>query len=226
MTTSGDNVVILVPYRPASDRHRWLWDMVKPHLEQFGWPIFTGTCEGPWQRAVAVNDAADKAGDWEVAFIADCDTLTDPEGIRRGVAWVRSTRGAVRPHEQRYMLDQKQTITAVQRGPEAIPREKLKAPWAGGGLDIVHRDAWDAVGGFCTDYVGWGWEDSDWHVELILKASWERLPGVAYHLHHEATDPVPNRESRMRFAEKQRRHRKELEIWAAPKGLKQPMAVL
>ena len=101
--------------------------MVKPHLEEFGWPIFIGTCEGPWQRAVAVNDAASQAGDWDVAFIADCDTIPDHEGILRAVQWVMSTRGGVRPHEQRYMLDHKQTIEAVQRGVESIPRERLIA---------------------------------------------------------------------------------------------------
>ena len=219
-------VVILVPYRPASDRHRWLWDMVRPHLETFGWPIYIGTCEGVWKRAAAVNDAARKAGDWEVAFIADCDTLTDPEGIRRAVTWVRSTRGAVRPHEQRYMLDQKQSLQAVQRGVETIPRDKLKAPYAGGGLDVVHRDAWDAVSGMDERYEHWGWEDSEFHVQLVVKASWDRLPGVAYHLHHDPTDPVVNRDSRNRFAATQRQFRRELEVWAAPKGLRQPMQVL
>ncbi len=225
-TDQGTTVVILVPYRPANDRHRWLWDMVRPHLATFGWPIYLGTCEGVWKRAAAVNDAATKAGDWEIAFIADCDTLTDPDGIRRGVEWVRSTHGAVRPHEQRYMLDHKQTIQAVQRGVESIPREKLKAPYAGGGLDVVHREAWDAVGSMDERYENWGWEDSEFHVQLILKASWDRLPGVAYHLHHDVTDPVVNRESKQRFAQTQREHRKVLDEWAKTKGLRNPMAVL
>lgn len=234
-TPTGTSVVILVPYRPASDRHRWLWDMVQPHLEQFGWPIFTGQPQSErWKRADAVNDAAAKAGDWDIAFIADCDTLTDPAGIRRAVTWVADSHGAVRPHEQRFMLDQKQSIQAVQRGTASLDHSRLKAPYAGGGLDIVHRDAWDAVANargtpgkaFDESYVGWGWEDSHFHLDLILHASWDRLPGVAYHLHHESTDPVVNRESRMRFQAAQREHRKVLEMWAAPKGLRQPMAVL
>ena len=153
MTTPGSRalragVVILVPYRPVSDRQRWLWDMVRPHLEEFGWPIFIGTCGEVWQRAVAVNDAAKKAGDWEVAFIADCDTIPDPDGIRRAVEWVRSTRKAAagRTNSGTCSITTSHS-SAVQRGVDAIPRSKLKAPWAGGGLDVVHRDAWDEVGG-------------------------------------------------------------------------------
>lgn len=219
-------VVILVPYRPISDRQRWLWDMVRPKLELFGWPIFIGTCGEVWQRAVAVNDAARKAGDWEVAFIADCDTIPDHDGILRAVDWVRSTKGGCRPHEQRYMLDHTQSLVAVQRGVDAIPREKLKAPWAGGGLDVVHREAWDKVGGMNEAYTTWGWEDSDWHVQLVVKASWDRLPGVAWHLHHDATDPRPNPESRKRFQQTLRENRAAIDVWAATKGLRNATAVL
>lgn len=200
--------------------------MTRPHLEKFGWPIFIGTCGETWQRAVAVNDAAAQAGDWEVAFIADCDTIPDHEGILRAVEWVRSTRGGVRPHEQRYMLNHKQTITAVQRGVDAIPRAHLKAPWAGGGLDVIHREAWDKVGGMNEAYEHWGWEDSDFHVQLVVKASWDRLPGVAWHLHHDATDPRPNPESRRRFQLTVRENKAAIDVWAATKGLRTPVQVL
>ena len=230
MTRGG--VVILVPYRPSGDRHRWLWDMVRPELERFGWPIVTGTCEGRWSRAPAVNDAARRAGDWDVAFIADCDTIPDHDGIRRAVQWVQSTGGGVRPHDQRYMLTQQQTLRAVQRGVESIPVRELKAPWAGGGLDVVTREAWDRVaatndspGAFDESYTGWGYEDSQWHVDLLVTSYWDRLPGVAYHLWHETHDNKPNPESVQRFRHTQRKHKDAIDAWAATKGLRKPLAV-
>lgn len=220
-----DKIVTLVPYRPASDRHRWLWDCIQPQLASFGWPIFLGSCEGPWRRAAAVNDAATKAGSWDAAFIADCDTIPDPDGILRAVEWVRSTGGACRPHDQRYMLNQKQTITAVQRGVGSIPVKELKAPYAGGGLDVLTRDAWDAVGGMnAADYIGWGYEDSEFHVQLVVQSRWDRLPGHAWHLWHDHTGPA-NRESVQRFNRTVKENRAALDAWLATKGLTKGLQV-
>ncbi len=219
------STVILVPFRPATDRHHWLWDMILPHLESFGWPIYTGSCDGPWRRAAAVNDAARKAGDWGTALIADCDTIPDHDGILRAVEWVRSTGGGCRPHDQRYMLSQQQTVTAVQRGVHALPVKTLRAPWAGGGLDVVTRDAWDVVGGMDESYEGWGYEDSEFHVQMVVKSRWDRLPGHAWHLWHPTDANKPARESVLRYRETQRRHRAELDAWCATKGLARAMQV-
>lgn len=160
-----------------------------------------------------------------MAFIADCDTIPDHEGILRAVRWVSSTGGGVRPHDQRYMLTQPQTLLAVQRGVEAVPVRDLKAPWAGGGLDVVTRQAWDAVGGMDEAYQGWGYEDSEFHVQLLVNATWDRLPGVAWHLWHETSENRPDPESVRRFRETQRKHKDALDAWAATKGLRKPMQV-
>lgn len=53
---------------------------------------------------------------------------------------------------------------------------------------VVSRAAWDRIGGFNEAYVGWGHEDSAVSLELVAKASWDRLPGNAWHLWHPAPD--------------------------------------
>lgn len=219
--------VTLVPYRPANDRHRWLYDQIRPELERFGWPIYQGSPgDGLWSRAKAVNDAARQAGNWDVAFIADCDTIPEHEGILRAIDWVRSTGGGARPHDERYMLNAQGSLVALQRGVKYLHKNHFMKSWAGGGLDVVTRDAWDAVGGFDERYAfGWGYEDSEFHVQLVAKARWDRLPGVAYHLYHETTDNKPDPQTIRMFRETQRQHKDALERWCGNKGLRNPMAV-
>lgn len=217
--------VILVPYRPANDRHRWLYDMVRPHLEAFGWPIVEGTCEGRWARAVAVNDAARKAGRWDVAYISDIDVIPDHDAVQRAVAWVRSTGGGARPHDERYMLNKAGTLVAVQRGVEALGAAHFDRQWAGGGTDVVTREAFDAVGGFDERYVGWGYEDSEFHVQLVVHRAWDRLPGEAWHLWHPVGDNRPDAASQQMYRDTQRTHRVALERWLRNKGLRQGVRV-
>jgi len=172
-----------------------------------------------------VNDAARKAKDWDVAFIADCDTIPDHEGILRAVAWVRSTGGGARPHDERYMLNQAGSIVAVQRGVEALGPAHFLKQWAGGGLDVVTREAFDAVGGFDERYKGWGYEDSEFHVQLVVKRRWDRLPGECWHLWHPTDANRPDPDSVAMYRATQRENRVALERWAANKGLRKPYSV-
>lgn len=231
------SVVILVPYRPANDRQRWCWDMVRPELERFGWPIIEGTCGGRWARAEAVNDAARKAGSWDAALIADCDTLPDHEAIVRAMWWVSTTGGGARPHGKRYMLTDAGSLVAMQRGVEAVKfaasanynrfakSEHLHPQqWYGGGLDVVTREAFDAVGGFCEAYQGWGWEDSQFHLDLIVHRRWDRLPGEAWHLNHPTHDNRPDVASRRLFQAACAKNKAKLDRWLFNQGL--PLAVV
>ena len=67
-------VVTLVPWRPGDPLREHHWEFVRPHLEALGYPLITGDAPGPWARAAACNAAAVKA-DWDVAVIADADSL-------------------------------------------------------------------------------------------------------------------------------------------------------
>jgi hypothetical protein len=177
-----------------------------------------------------VNDAARKAGDWQIAFIADCDTIPEHENVLRAVAWVQSTGGGARPHMRRYMLTAQGTLTAVQRGVETLQSPPSadfdRRQWDGGGLDVVTREAFDAVGGFDERYeYGWGYEDSEFHVQLIAHRRWERLPGEAWHLHHDTSGNKADPRTVQLYRQTVKRYKPQLDRWAFNQGLMKPMSV-
>lgn len=176
--------VILVPWRGGEERREWNWKVVRPYLERFGWPIFTGDSEGPWSRAAAVNAAAKAAGDWDAALIADADTIPEMEPVQRAVAMVGMNGGAIRPHDTLWNLKSWQSTQLAQQGIERLHLNHKTKTNPGGGLLVISREAWDTVGGYDERYVTWGHEDSDIHTRLLAEASWDRIPGQAWHLYH------------------------------------------
>lgn len=227
---TSDRIVILVPWRGGDDRREWLWDICRPWLERFGWPIFCGDSVGPWARAAAVNAAEKKArasGGWDLALVADTDTIPDPDSIYRALDWIRATGGAARPHAERWMLTREGSLLAAQRGVSAIDKTKhLSQQFAGGGLLVITRDAWDKVGGFDESFIGWGYEDSAMTMSLLNLGLWERLPGEAFHLWHPGEQNKPRRESVNRYRALLKENREVIEDWARNKGLRSPAEVI
>lgn len=225
-TPDTERIVILIPWRGGEERREWLWDICRPWLERFGWPIYTGDSVGPWARAAAVNAASAAAGDWDLALVADCDTIPDPGSIYRAMDWIRSTGGAARPHAERWMLTKEGSLLAAQRGPGAIKPKHLGKLYPGGGLLVITREAWDKVGGFDEDFIGWGYEDSAMTMSLMKLGLWERLPGEAWHLWHSGEQNKPRRESMNRYRALLKENAEMIEDWARNKGLRRPQEVI
>jgi len=183
-------VVTLVPWRGGDELREQSWDIVRPYLERFGWRISLGDREGPWSRGAAINAAARDAGNWDVAVIADADTIP-PEGLDAAVAAALRSGGGVRPHDHLYRLTPSGSIAAANRGTAALEPRHIEREHPGGGFLIVAREGWDRVAGFDERFVGWGHEDSSLNIQLLLKADWDRIPGEAHHLWH----PEPERKT-------------------------------
>ena len=92
-------VAVLVPWRPGPEDRAKLWDFAKAwwvndHPE---WVIHEapGPETGPFNRAAAINQAAERAGDWDVAVIIDTDTLVNPDAARTAVDVAHATGAMV-----------------------------------------------------------------------------------------------------------------------------------
>jgi hypothetical protein len=213
-------VVVLVPWRAGDELREQSWAVVRPYLEKLNWPIYEGDCDGLWSRGAAINAAAAEAGDWDVAVIADADTIP-PQGLDTAVGVAHATGGGIRPHDHLYRLTPAGSVRMAWSGIAGIvPELHIDREFPGGGLLVVSRKGWDAVGGFSTDFQEWGHEDSYFNIQLLLHADWDRLPGEAYHLWHPA--PARNNKSyrtnRQLLASARQVHRTQILEAEARKG--------
>lgn len=81
--------VVLVPWRADNGQRSDIWAYTRKQiwgLRHPGWPIVEGVApDGPFNRSAAINAAAETAGDWDVAVIADSDTFTERRSLLRAV---------------------------------------------------------------------------------------------------------------------------------------------
>jgi GT2 family glycosyltransferase len=213
-------VVVCVPWRGGHPQREFNWSVVKPWLESLGYPIYLGDRAGPWSRAAACNQAAREAGDWDVAIFADADTLAEEDALRRAVDTVISTAGAVRPHDKLWNLSHSESTLVQRRGVGALKHHPKRRLLPGGGLLVVHRDAWDKVGGHDERFIGWGHEDSALNTRLLVEASWDRISGNAWHLWHQRdSKETPERKANWAMMhELQHRYREDIERESTERG--------
>lgn len=183
-------VAVLVPRR-AGDPHRdrvWAW-VLNWWMRNFpDWPspVEGHHNEGPFNRAVAINTAARDAGDWDVAVIADADSIVDPDTLQRAVR---------RSHSAWRMVIAFERFAHLTRAMTARILAGYDGSWEPGvdwsmtgtcsSMLVVERNLWDATGGFDERFVGWGWEDVAFaHAVRTFGRDIDRMPGTLWHLWH------------------------------------------
>lgn len=186
------NVVILVPYRAGvGDRDR-LWEFARTWWENDhpDWPIIEGHHNaGPFNRAAAINLAAEQADDWDVAVIIDADILCDPHAVRAAVEVAAATDAMVVAGDERVMLTKQgtQKILDGYRGNWRVRGIQERVYTDGCSCCVViSRKLWDQTGGFDPLFVGWGFEDIAYRVtcETLSEKPMIKLSSAMFHLHH------------------------------------------
>lgn len=190
-TLSNENeVVVLVPWRGGDPDREAAWEYVRPHLEKLNYPIFEGDRVGPWNRSAAVNAAARSAGDWDVAVVADSDTVDDLSAITRAVKLAAQTGGAVVPWNRRVKLDSTgiDWLKCGRGGRTPIDRTDRTSPTLSvdmrGGTIVVSRRAWDVIGGFDEGFTEWGFEDVAFRTAVRTLTRLDEIPSTCFHLWH------------------------------------------
>lgn len=215
--------VILAPRRSGlADRDK-LWAFCKKHWQTNhpDWDVYEGHhWDGPFNRAKAINDAADAAdrvAPWDVAVIIDCDSLVDPHQARHMVEMAIDTNALVIYSRERWMLNRQGSQRIVMGAAsdwDRFVRIRYGTPDDPTGPQVsaciaVSKNLWQRVGGFDEVIRGYGWEDRvfRWACETI--SGQDALfagPKPVWHLHHEP-DPTNQPDSHLKRANEARHDR-------------------
>lgn len=167
-------VVVLVPRRPDGGRRDHIWMWVRQWLDQQHpeWPLFEGTHDGDvFSMAAARNDAARKAGDWDVAVIVDSDTIAHPDAVQAAVTYAHHSRKVIVAGDYRIRCDQPSSDRILngelgmftrpegERHPKGNSLPNVAYGEPSSGVLAIGRPLWDATGGYLESMRGWGFED-------------------------------------------------------------------
>jgi hypothetical protein len=180
--------VVLVPYRPDGGHRDRIWT----YLQRTVWHnkhIRVGEhTDGPFNRAKALNSAADC--DWDVAVIADADTWVPDRQLDSAILTAKATGKLVAAFNAVVELSRPAT-TDILHGRTLLTdshttdRIRLKDSETQSSMLAITRTLWDRCGGFDERFSGWGAEDQAfWHTATILAGEPGRTAGNAYHLWH------------------------------------------
>jgi lipopolysaccharide biosynthesis glycosyltransferase len=187
-----ENVSILIPYKPDNgirDRNlNWIINFYKkifPNVE-----ICVGiSTDELFNRSRAINLAA-KQATRDIFVIADGDVFCEPEVIKDSIKhletspWIIPFRKIVRISE----ANSRKLVEAEPTWPlEISDYETIHTPEPNylGGLNVITRDHFMAVGGFDERFMGWGGEDDAFSCAVnTLCGPFKRLWHTIYHLWH------------------------------------------
>lgn len=187
-------VAVVVPWRDDDGPRAAAWAWVQRwYAEHFpDWQVVVGECEpGAWNKGAAVAAGLSRTNALTVV-VADADCVVDPAALREAVRLVQAGEAPwVVPHTLVHRLDEPSTAAVLAQAPGAaqLGGRVIRTPYtgfAGGGLVVVDRSAYETAGGIPREFTGWGCEDEA--LALVLDAllgPHVRLPGDLWHLWHE-----------------------------------------
>ena len=180
-------VVVLVPRR-AGDARRdgvWGWCRANWRLHHPDWPIFEGHHNfGPFSVAAARNEAARRAGAWDVAVIADADVWVDPARVQAAVRRAAETGRVVWAFDRWCGLTLAGSTRLMATGEAREDDIAEVVPDSVAGVFAIPRAAWDRIGGYDERFRGWGFEDVAFAYAALLLVGGEHLEGPVWHLWH------------------------------------------
>ncbi len=195
------NIVVIVPWAEEDEWRSRSRAFTRAWWESLGVPVIEGEDRtgGRWcNRSAARNDAVRQANElvpeWEVAFLADADTIVLHDQAVAACHLALATDRLVlafddyrrmQPNPTRLVLDGRLDMGVVADRRRALQGARA-FPHHASGAAAVSRGVWESVGGFDERFTSWGGEDrAFWLACNTLHGEADRVDGAAWHLYHD-----------------------------------------
>lgn len=189
-----DRDVLLIPWRGGNVYRERNLSFVLDWYSPLGLEVFLGDSgHEPFNRGASRNAAAQAAGAWDRALIADADCLAEIDVVRRAFDLASSTGKLILPHNDFWDLTKKGTEKFMRDpnryrdNPSYFARVspiRWAQPVAPSGALVLTRAAYDEIGGYDPGFKGWGYEDTALLFDAERTVGYERLIGRLVHLYH------------------------------------------
>lgn len=174
------NAAVCIPWRPTS-RDARSFDLVRTRWEEAGYEVVVGDAGGKsFNRSASRNHAA-KSTDAEKLIFCDADTTpVQMDWMETAVAHNHWTQ------PETYHAGTRRWTDVVLAGGPLLPIDAEKSlQGSPGGIIVVPREMWLAVGGFDESFDGWGWEDTCFVISLEVMFGHAVRDGEVVHLWHQ-----------------------------------------
>ena len=181
-------VRVCIPWRPTADRLPAFKRCTKFWRDN-GFTVHVGDSDGvTFSKSQALNNAV-RQTEAEIVILADADTLPDDiNQVRDAVQCVDHGAHMVFPFTWYHYID-----------PEHVETEDLSTitdystvEHSTGGIVVIRRSSFWAVGGFDERFVGWGHEDCSFAYAMTTMFGEQRLPGIVWSFEHPSVVRYPS----------------------------------
>ena len=175
-------VTVCIPWR-ASPSRMAPFRRVMEFWQQTGWPIITANSDTEIFSASQARNNAVRQAETETVVLCDADTIPPMDNVLTAVA---DPVGVTYLHDTWRLIPAGWADKPISEFPKAPVVKEFNSSFCGA-IVTTTTEYW-RLGGQPQEFVGWGYEDTAFHLAVLTRSTFRRLPGITYSMEHNHPD--------------------------------------